>query len=76
MTLNAALQLLLRLRSPCVKGDIMDSSIIFALVLAVLFFGSITWLIIHSRLQEARSRRDTQQPSPENKVAPGKLETR
>ena len=53
----------------------MDSSIIFALVLAVLFFGSITWLVIHSRLQETRERQDAQQPSPESKAAPGKLKT-
>ena len=53
----------------------MDSSIIFALVLAALFFGSITWLIIHSRLQETKDRKDAQQASPESKAAPGKLET-
>jgi hypothetical protein len=45
------------------KGGIMDSTVIFAIVLAVLFFGAITWLIIHARLQERRRNETENQPS-------------
>lgn len=32
----------------------MDSGIVFAIVLAVFFFGGISWLIIHSRNEEQK----------------------
>jgi hypothetical protein len=38
----------------------MDSQIIFALVIAVLFLGSIVWLIIYARREEnKRKKQDT-----------------
>jgi hypothetical protein len=33
----------------------MDSGIIVALVLAVIFFGAIAWLVIHARRQERQA---------------------
>lgn len=51
----------------------MDIGIIVGLILAVLFFGSITWLIIHVRLQDRKSRQDEHQSASEDKPAPQKL---
>jgi cbb3-type cytochrome oxidase subunit 3 len=42
----------------------MDSAVIFALALAVLFFGGVTWLIIHTRRQERADRARAAQPAP------------
>jgi preprotein translocase subunit YajC len=33
------------------EGEIMDTGILFALVIAVLFIGGIFWLVIYSRKQ-------------------------
>jgi lysylphosphatidylglycerol synthetase-like protein (DUF2156 family) len=48
----------------------MDSAMIFGLVLAVLFFGGITWLIIHTRLQE---RTDSQAENQASSVTKSEL---
>jgi hypothetical protein len=53
----------------------MDTGMAFALLLTVLFLGGITWLIIHSRLQEKTEKQGPDQPPPESKAAPGKLKT-
>ncbi len=37
----------------------MDSGIIFALVLAVLFFGGVIWLVVHSRKEGQKHRLQT-----------------
>jgi len=42
----------------------MDSAVIFALALAVLFFGGITRLIIRTRRQERAEREKAAQPAP------------
>lgn len=46
----------------------MDSAVIFALALAVLFFGGITWLIIRTRLQERADREAVGQHPPAAKA--------
>jgi hypothetical protein len=48
----------------------MDSGVIFALALVVLFFGSISWLVIHVRRQDKKSKQEENQPAPEEKTAP------
>jgi hypothetical protein len=48
----------------------MDSGVIFALALVVLFFGSITWLVIHVRRQDKKSKQEEHQSTPEEKSAP------
>lgn len=48
----------------------MGTDIIFALVLTALFFGAITWLVIHSRLQRrGHARSEQQSPLNGRKVA-------
>jgi hypothetical protein len=51
----------------------MDTGMVFALLLAAMFFGGITWLIIHSRLQDKEDGKGLDRPPPEGKAAPGKL---
>jgi hypothetical protein len=45
----------------------MDSGIIVALALAAMFFGAITWLVIHARRQERQARQAGAQPAPEER---------
>lgn len=47
----------------------MNSGIIFSLILAALFFGGITWLIIHTRLRDKNRERGIDDPPPESKAA-------
>lgn len=52
-----------------VRGEIMDTGIIFALVLGTLFIGAIAWLVIYSNRQQPQrhvreiSIEDTEPPS-------------
>jgi hypothetical protein len=39
----------------------MDSGMIFAVALAILFFSTITWLVVYSRRRE---RQDDRNPKP------------
>jgi hypothetical protein len=48
----------------------MDPAVIVGLILAVLFFGGITWLIIHTRLQE---RMDSQAENQASSVTKSEL---
>jgi hypothetical protein len=43
----------------------MDSGIMVALVLAAIFFGAITWLVIHARRQERQAVGARRQAPPE-----------
>ncbi|HEY7915232.1 MAG TPA: hypothetical protein VIG62_25205 [Blastocatellia bacterium] len=53
----------------------MDTGMVFALILTVLFLGGITWLVIHSRLQNKKDAQGPDRPPPDGKAAPGKLKT-
>jgi hypothetical protein len=53
----------------------MDTGMVFALLLTVLFLGAITWLIIHSRLQNKKDEQGMDRLPPDGKAAPGKLKT-
>lgn len=44
----------------------MDSGIVFALVAAVVFFGGIFWLVIHSRKQHQTHTMKTSIKPPES----------
>jgi Mn2+/Fe2+ NRAMP family transporter len=48
---------------------IMDSGVIFSVVLSVLFFGAIIWLIIHSRRQAAQIN-ESERPEPHKPTEP------
>jgi hypothetical protein len=39
----------------------MDGGVIFALVLAVIFFGGVGWLVVHSRRSENEDASESQQ---------------
>lgn len=42
----------------------MDTGIIFALVLTVLFFGGLSWLVIHARKEAERDAAQLEQEPP------------
>lgn len=47
----------------------MDTSIIFALCLAVLFLGAIIWLIVHARRQEREQTKGDIAPTGTDRTA-------
>lgn len=44
----------------------MDSEIIFALVIAVLFLGGIIWLIVYARREENKRKKQADSKTPES----------
>ena len=51
-------------RNGRLRGGLMSTEVIFALVLSSLFLGALAWLVIYSRLQNRKAERSESSPSP------------